>query len=65
MPSEARVEGGDVMLCDDFIFVGYSRESDFNKYQVARTNKCAVDFLQHSFQDLQLLEHLLCLRTHQ
>ncbi len=49
MPSDARVEGGDVMLCDDFIFVGYSRESDFNKYQVARTNKCAVDFLQHSF----------------
>ena len=49
MPSNARVEGGDVMLCDDSIFVGYSQESDFNKYQVARTNKCAVDFLQHTF----------------
>ena len=49
MPSDARVEGGDVMLCDDSIFVGYSQESDFHKYQVARTNKCAVDFLQHSF----------------
>ena len=49
MPSNARVEGGDVMLCDDSIFVGYSQESDFHKYQVARTNKCAVDFLKHSF----------------
>ena len=49
MPSDVRVEGGDVMLCDDSIFVGYSQESDFHKYQVARTNKCAVDFLQHSF----------------
>ena len=49
MPSDARVEGGDVMLCDDFIFVGYSEESDFHKYQVARTNRSAVDFLQHSF----------------
>ena len=49
MPSDTRVEGGDVMLCDDSIFVGYSQESDFHKYQVARTNKCAVDFLQHSF----------------
>ena len=49
MPSDARVEGGDVMLCDDFIFVGYSEEADFHKYQVARTNRSAVDFLQHSF----------------
>ena len=49
MPTDARVEGGDVMLCDDFIFVGYSEESDFHKYQVARTNRSAVDFLQHSF----------------
>ena len=29
IPSDARVEGGDVMLCDDFIFVGYSEETDF------------------------------------
>ena len=49
MPKEARAEGGDIMLCDDFIFVGYSEESDFHKYQVARTNRSAVDFLQLSF----------------
>ena len=49
IPTDARVEGGDVMLCDDFIFMGYSEESDFHKYQVARTNRSAVDFLQHSF----------------
>ncbi|MAZ54951.1 MAG: amidinotransferase, partial [Flavobacteriales bacterium] len=42
MPSDARVEGGDVMLCDGFIFVGYSKEADFHKYQVARTNRSAV-----------------------
>tara|TARA_Y100000589_G_scaffold258_2_gene256 strand:+ start:144 stop:1058 length:915 start_codon:yes stop_codon:yes gene_type:complete len=49
IPTNARVEGGDVMLCDDFIFVGYSEEADFHKYQVARTNRSAVDFLQYSF----------------
>ena len=49
IPNNARVEGGDVMLCDDFIFVGYSEEADFHKYQVARTNRSAVDFLQYSF----------------
>ena len=27
------------MLCDDYVFVGYSEEEDFNKYQVARTNR--------------------------
>ena len=48
-PSEARVEGGDVMLCNDYIFVGYSEQADFNEYQVARTNKFAVDFLQSAF----------------
>ena len=49
MPKGTRVEGGDVMLCDDYIFIGYSEDHDFDKYQVARTNKSAVDFLQSSF----------------
>lgn len=49
MPEGARVEGGDVMLCGDYVFIGYSEEEDFNKYQVARTNKAAIDFLQSTF----------------
>ena len=49
MPEGARVEGGDVMLCGDYVFIGYSEEEDFNKFQVARTNKAAIDFLQSAF----------------
>ena len=49
MPEESRVEGGDVILCDQYIFVGYSEKEDFEKYTVARTNREGIDFLAKSF----------------
>ncbi|MFQ3213937.1 MAG: N-dimethylarginine dimethylaminohydrolase [Marivirga sp.] len=48
-PDGVRIEGGDVMPCKDYIFVGYSEQEDFEKYTVARTNKMGVDFLQSLF----------------
>ena len=49
MPAEARAEGGDVMPWNEYIFVAYSEEVDFEKYQVARTNKEGVEFLAAAF----------------
>lgn len=49
MPQEARAEGGDVMPWNEYLFVGYSEDADFEKYQVARTNKEGVSFLQTAF----------------
>ncbi|MDC3395269.1 arginine deiminase family protein [Flavobacteriales bacterium] len=49
MPVIARAEGGDVMPCNEYIFVGYSEKEDFEHYTVARTNKAGVDFLATSF----------------
>jgi len=49
MPQQARAEGGDVMPWNEFIFVGYSEEEDFNRYRVARTNKEGVQFLENEF----------------
>jgi N-dimethylarginine dimethylaminohydrolase len=49
MPIEARAEGGDIMPCNDYIFVGYSEKEDFDKYTVARTNKTGLDFLTETF----------------
>ena len=49
MPENSRVEGGDVMIWNDYIFIGYSREEDFNNYKVARTNFEAVSFIQKQF----------------
>jgi len=49
MPVEARVEGGDVMLWNECIFVGYSEKEDFEKYIVSRTNRAGLDFLKDTF----------------
>ena len=54
MPQNTRVEGGDVMLCNDYVFVGYSETEDFENYQVARTNKAAIEFLKTTFPNKQL-----------
>lgn len=54
MPENTRVEGGDVMLCNEYVFVGYSEAQDFEKYQVSRTNKAAVEFLQSAFPNKQI-----------
>jgi N-dimethylarginine dimethylaminohydrolase len=49
MPLSTRAEGGDVMPCNEYIFVGYSEKEDFEKYTVARTNRSALDFLTLTF----------------
>ena len=51
MPEGAYVEGGDVMLLDNCIFVGVSDKEDFEKYTVARTNYEGVAFLQKTFPE--------------
>ena len=51
MPNKARAEGGDVILCGDSIFIGYSEDEDFNTYKVARTNLAGVEFIKKSFPD--------------
>ena len=48
-PSNVRVEGGDVLVCNDHIFVGYSEKEDFDKYIVSRTNRLAINFLSQNF----------------
>jgi N-dimethylarginine dimethylaminohydrolase len=49
MPENARVEGGDVIVCNEYIFVGYSNEEDFENYTVARTNNAGLDFMTTTF----------------
>ncbi|MAB95107.1 MAG: amidinotransferase, partial [Flavobacteriales bacterium] len=48
-PSNVRVEGGDILVCNDHIFVGYSEKEDFDKYIVSRTNRLAINFLSQNF----------------
>ncbi|AUC77448.1 MULTISPECIES: dimethylarginine dimethylaminohydrolase family protein [unclassified Olleya] len=48
-PEEVHIEGGDVMLCNDYIFIGTYRGADYSDYIVARTNKAGVDFITEQF----------------
>ncbi len=51
MPKDSRAEGGDVLVCNEHIFVGYSELEDFERYTVARTNSAAIEFLSKQFPD--------------
>ena len=51
MPIGTRAEGGDVIACNEYLFVGYSEKEDFENYTVARTNKSALNFLTLTFQN--------------
>ena len=49
MPESARAEGGDVMLWNEYIFVGYSEKEDFERQIVSRTNRAGLEFLVATF----------------
>jgi len=50
-PDGVRIEGGDMILAGDHIFIGYADASDFEKYKVARTNEAGVNYLKEMFPD--------------
>ena len=55
IPSIAKIEGGDVILHKDYIFIGYSNKEEFNKYTVARTNKKGLDFISSYFPNKKII----------
>lgn len=48
-PEEVHIEGGDVMLWKNYIFVGTYKGSDYKDYITARTNREGVAFLKQLF----------------
>lgn len=48
-PEEVHIEGGDVMLWNDHIFVGTYKGSDYSDYITARTNIEGVNFIKEMF----------------
>lgn len=48
-PEEVHIEGGDVMLWNDHIFIGTYKGSDYKNYITARTNLQGVEFVQSLF----------------
>lgn len=55
LPEEAHIEGGDVMLADDHIFIGTYRGADYPDYIIARTNMLAVGMIQELFPNKKVM----------
>jgi N-dimethylarginine dimethylaminohydrolase len=49
LPETCHVEGGDVMLLEDYIFIGTYLENDYSNYITARTNNQAVNAIANLF----------------
>ena len=48
-PEEVHIEGGDVMLWNNYIFIGTYNGSDYKEYITARTNKEGVQYIKDLF----------------
>jgi N-dimethylarginine dimethylaminohydrolase len=48
-PEEVHIEGGDVMLWGDYVFVGTYKGSDYSSFITARTNWQGVNFIKELF----------------
>lgn len=62
LPEKAHVEGGDVVLYNDIVFVGLYTGPDYAQFKTARTNLYAFNFLRELFPDktfipLELVKH--------
>ena len=53
--SVSKIEGGDVTIFKDHVFIGASNPADFNKYKVARTNFEALDFIKNNFPNKKVM----------
>lgn len=48
-PEKAHIEGGDVLLWEDYLFVGTYKGEDYSSINTARTNLNGVEFLKETF----------------
>jgi N-dimethylarginine dimethylaminohydrolase len=48
-PEEVHIEGGDVMLWNDYIFIGTYKGTDYKDYITARTNMAGVNYIKELF----------------
>ena len=48
-PEEVHIEGGDVMVWNDYVFIGTYKGSDYKDYITARTNMAGVKYIKELF----------------
>ncbi len=55
-PDEVHIEGGDVMLWKDYIFIGTYKGSDYKEFMTARTNMEGVEYIKQLFPHKKVKE---------
>ncbi len=55
LPEEVHIEGGDVILYKNFIFLGQYNFPDYKEVKTARTNRLALDYLKMIFPDRTIM----------
>ena len=55
-PEEVHIEGGDVILWNDYIFIGTYKGRDYRDYITARTNIEGVNYIKHMFPNKKVRE---------
>lgn len=56
LPETAHVEGGDVIVWDDFLFIGTCYSQDYRNFKTARTNEYAIEILKEYFPKKRILD---------
>lgn len=56
LPETAHVEGGDVIVWNDFLFVGTCFSEDYRNFKTARTNENAIALLKEFFPEKRILD---------
>ena len=55
LPKECHVEGGDVILHNDYVFIGTYNGDDYTSFKTARTNYEAINFLKERFPEKKII----------
>jgi len=55
LPEDAHIEGGDVVLDSDNIFIGYYDQKDYKNQITARTNKKAIKLVKNYFPNKNVI----------
>lgn len=62
LPESAHIEGGDVIVWNEFLFIGTCFSEDYRSYKTARTNEYAIEILKEYFPKKRIID--LDLRKH-
>ncbi len=55
LPEDCHVEGGDVILHNEYIFIGTYDGYDYSNFKTARTNYKAIKFLKEKFTEKKII----------